>query len=163
MQLDHTDWQILNELQKDARQSFAALGQKVGLSGPAVTERVRKLESADIIIQYSIQLNLSALGATIQGFIQLTTPPQNYPRVHHLISTMPEFLECHHLTGNASFMIRFAAQSLPHLENLIQQLSPYGPTQTALILSTPVSPKAIAPELFNPAAKSDRCHQPGDG
>ncbi|MGB3614429.1 MAG: Lrp/AsnC ligand binding domain-containing protein, partial [Elainellaceae cyanobacterium] len=95
-------------------------------------------------------LNLAALGASILAFVQLTTPPQNYPQVHRLVSQTPEFLECHHLTGDASFLIRVVTQSLPRLEALIQTLSVYGQTQTALVLSTPVSPKPIAPAIVNP-------------
>ncbi|MGB0560979.1 MAG: Lrp/AsnC family transcriptional regulator [Spirulinaceae cyanobacterium] len=148
MQLDATDWQILLALQTDARQSFTALGQQVGLSAPAVTERLRKLETAGIITGYSVQLNLTALGATIQAHIQLTTPPQNYPQVHRLVSQTPELLECHHLTGEASFLIRAVAQSLTHLEALLQKLSAYGPTQTALVLSTPVPAKPITPGII---------------
>ncbi|MEM8638129.1 MAG: Lrp/AsnC family transcriptional regulator [Cyanobacteria bacterium P01_G01_bin.54] len=148
MHLDPTDWQILTALQADARQSFTALGQQVGLSAPAVTERVRKLEATGIIKGYSARLNLTALGASIQAYVQLTTPPQNYPQVHRLVSQTPELLECHHLTGEASFLIRAVAQSLPHLEQLLQKLSAYGPTQTALVLSTPVPTKPIMPGIM---------------
>ncbi len=148
IQLDATDWQILGALQTDARQSFTALGRQVKLSVPAVTERVRKLETAGIITKYSVQLNLSALGAAIQGFVQLTTPPQNYPQVHRLVAQTPEFLECHHLTGDAAFLIRVATLSLPDLEGLIQKLGVYGPTQTVLILSTPIPQKSITADIF---------------
>ena len=149
MKLDSTDWQILAALQQNARQAFAALGQQVGLSGPAVAERVRKLEDAGIIEGYAARLNLSALGAAIQGFIQLTTSPQHYPQVHQLVAQTPELLECHHLTGSSSVMIRFAARSLPHLEELIQQLSVHGTTQTSLVLSTPVAHKPVTEEIFH--------------
>lgn len=148
MELDVTDWQILSALQEDARQSFTALGQNVGLSGPAVTERVRKLETAGIIQQYTIQIDLPALGAAIQAFVRLTTSPQNYPQIHSLVDSTPAFLECHHLTGDASFIIRVVTHSLPQLETLLQTLSRYGATQTALVLSTPLSRKAITPEIL---------------
>jgi Lrp/AsnC family leucine-responsive transcriptional regulator len=148
MNLDSTDWAILTALQIDARQSFTALGQQVGLSGPAVTERVRKLESAGIIEKYTIQLNPSVLGAAIQGFVQLTTTPQHYPQVHHLVAHTPELLECHHVTGTASFIIRVMTPSLPQLELLLQKLSAYGTTQTSLVLSTPVDTKPITPDIF---------------
>ncbi|MEO1522257.1 MAG: Lrp/AsnC family transcriptional regulator [Cyanobacteria bacterium J06633_2] len=148
MYLDATDWKILTALQIDSRQSFTALGQQVGLSGPAVTERVRKLEAAGIIEHYTIRLNLDAVGATIHGFVHLTTSPSQYTHVHQLVTQTPEFLECHHLTGQASFIIRVIAQSLIHLEALLQQLSAYGATETALVLSTPVPPKLITPEIF---------------
>ena len=98
---------------------------------------------------YGAQLNLSALGAAIQGFIQLTTSPQHYPQVHQLVARTPELLECHHLTGSSSFMIRFAVCSLPHLEELIQQLSVHGTTQTSLVLSTPVAHKPVTEEIFH--------------
>ena len=120
----------------------------MGLSSPAVTERVRKLEVAGIIQKYTAQIDLSALGATIQAFVKLTTSPQNYPHIHSLVDQTPAFLECHHLTGDASFIIRVVTYSLPQLETLLQKLSRYGATQTALVLSTPLSPKAITPEIL---------------
>ena len=146
--IDSTDWQIITALQADARLSFTALGQPVGLSGPAVTERVRKLEAAGVIAGYSLQLDLAALGANVAAFVQLTTSPQVYPQVHRLVEQTPEFLECHHLTGDASFLIRVVARSLPHLEALLQRLSHYGPTQTALVPFTPVPPKAVTAAIF---------------
>ncbi|MGK7912339.1 MAG: Lrp/AsnC family transcriptional regulator [Synechococcus sp.] len=148
MELDGTDWQILTALQADARQSFTALGQNVGLSAPAVTERIRKLETAGVIRKYTVQIDLSALGATIQAFVKLTTSPQTYPHVHRLVNETPAFLECHHLTGDASFVIRVVTYSLPQLETLLHKLSRYGTTQTALVLSTTVPSKAITPEIL---------------
>ncbi|MEM8715315.1 MAG: Lrp/AsnC family transcriptional regulator [Cyanobacteria bacterium P01_A01_bin.3] len=150
MVLDETDWKILAALQDDARQSFTALGDTVGLSSPAVTERVRKLEAVGIIQKYAAQLDLAALGITIQAFVNLTTSPQNYSRIHTLVGQTPAFLECHHLTGDASFIIRVVTDSLPHLETLLQKLSRYGTTQTALVLSTPLSQKAITPDIWEP-------------
>ncbi|MEM9568274.1 MAG: Lrp/AsnC family transcriptional regulator [Cyanobacteria bacterium P01_E01_bin.34] len=148
MKLDRTDWQILAALQNDARQSFTALGEIVGLSSPAVTERVRKLEAVGIIQKYTTQLDLAALGITIQAFVKLTTSPQHYPHIHNLVGETPAFLECHHLTGDASFIIRVVTDSLPQLETLLQKLSRYGTTQTSLVLSTPLSQKVITPEVL---------------
>jgi Lrp/AsnC family leucine-responsive transcriptional regulator len=147
MSLDAIDWQILLALQTEARQSFTALGRRVGLSTPAVTERVRKLETAGVIEGYTTRVSFAALAIAIQAFVQLTTTPQVYPQVHRLVRETPAFLECHHLTGDASFLIRVVARSLPHLETLLQQLSEYGTTKTSLVLSTPLPFKPISPSI----------------
>ncbi|WP_017306793.1 Lrp/AsnC family transcriptional regulator [Spirulina subsalsa] len=148
MQLDYTDWQLLEALQKDARLSFSELGRRVGLSPPAVTERVRKLEESGIVAGYGADLNPGAVGLPILAFIQLTTSPEHYPQVTALMQELPEILECHHVTGNTSFVVRAIASSLAHLEQIIGKLSQYGQTSTSVVLSSPVTKKPIASRLI---------------
>ncbi|MCW6036175.1 Lrp/AsnC family transcriptional regulator [Spirulina subsalsa FACHB-351] len=148
MQLDHTDWQLLKALQKDARLSFSELGRRVGLSPPAVTERVRKLEESGIVAGYGADLNPGAIGLPILAFIQLTTSPEHYQQVIALMQELPEILECHHVTGNTSFVVRAIASSLAHLEQIIGKLSQYGQTSTSVVLSSPVTKKPIASQLI---------------
>ena len=143
--LDRTGWQILHALQNDARLSFSHLGRQVGLSAPAVAERVRRMEEAGIITGYRAQVNPEKVGLPLTAMIELTTSPNNYPRIDHLIDQLPEILECHHVTGHYSFVIKAIAESMTHLEQLIGKLSQYGSTTTAIVLSSPLRAKAIAP------------------
>ncbi len=143
MQIDQTDWQILAALQQEARLSFSELGRRVGLSPPAATERVRKLEEAGIISGYRADLNLEQLGLSLTAFLQLTTTPGCYPEVIELLRALPEVLEAHHITGSGSFSIKVVVRSTQHLEAIIRQLSQYGQTNTSIVLSTPVPTRAI--------------------
>ena len=143
--LDHVSWQILVELQQNARISFAELGRRVGLSSPAVTERVRRLEDAGIITGYHAAVDLHCIGRPIQAIIRLGNPRDRGEQVIALVKKMPEVLECHRITGKESYVIKVAVASVEHLEHLIGQLEPCGLTTTSLILSSPVPERIIEP------------------
>ena len=136
--LDNVGWQILTALQQDARLSFAELGRRVGLSLPAVAERVRRLEEAGIITGYSAKIGLS-----IMAFIRVNTSGDRYPTFISLACKMPEVVECHHLTGTDSFIVKVVVSSIPHLEKLITTFSSYGQTATSVVLSSPVTEKVF--------------------
>ena len=141
--LDDTSWQILQALQDDARLSFAELGRRIGLSPPAVTERVHKMEEAGIITGYRAQVNAQKIGLPLMAMIGLTTTPQQYPQIIALINDLPEVLECNHVTGSCSFSIKAIASSISHLESLIEQLSRFGQTTTSIVLSSPIKERVI--------------------
>lgn len=141
--LDAVGWQLLAALQEDARLSFAELGRRVGLSPPAVAERVRRLEEVGIITGYCAQVNPEKVGLPLMALIGLTTTPQQYPKIIALVRDLPEVLECHHVTGSCSFSIKAIASSIAHLESLIEQLSQFGPTATSIVLSSPVKGRGI--------------------
>ena len=145
--LDEVGQKLLYELQLDARLSFAELGRRVGLSLPAVAERVRRMEEAGIITAYRAEVNPRAMGLPILAFIRLSTVGGQYPAVIALIGDLPEVLECHHLTGTDSFIMKVIASSISHLEQLITRLSTYGQTATSIVLSTPVTKRIIEPGI----------------
>jgi Lrp/AsnC family leucine-responsive transcriptional regulator len=136
--LDLTDLHILQALQQNARASYREIGAQVGLTGPAVAERVHRLEEAGVINGYTLALNAVSLGLSIQAFIQLTAPATRYPRVLETLKDVPGILECHHVTGGASFLIHAVAGSTQELETIISHISPFGETTTSLVLSTPI-------------------------
>jgi Lrp/AsnC family leucine-responsive transcriptional regulator len=136
--LDRTGRLILNALQENARLTFSELGRLVGLTSPAVGERVRRLEEAQIIRGYYARISVEKSGYPIQAFIRLQTPAAKYPRVLATAQNRPEVLECHHITGEEAFMMRVVATSTQHLEEIIAAFSPFGETSTSIILSTPV-------------------------
>jgi Lrp/AsnC family leucine-responsive transcriptional regulator len=142
--LDGVDWKLLQALQENARLSFAELGRRIGLSPPAVAERVRKLEDAGIITAYRAEIEPQAIGLPITAFVRLSTPPDRYPRVIELAQQLPEILECHHIAGGDAFVFKVAVVSVVQLEAVIGQLSTYGQTTTSIVLSSPVKkPVAI--------------------
>ncbi|GCE11954.1 Lrp/AsnC family transcriptional regulator [Tengunoibacter tsumagoiensis] len=144
--LDETGWHILSELQKDARLSFPELGRRVGLSAPAVAERVRKLEEAGVITGYGARINSALVGLPILAFSRITTPPMTETAIHELIAGIPELLECHKVTGNESFLFKLAVSSISHLERVLNSLMKYGPVTTSIVLSTPLSGEPIKQE-----------------
>ena len=136
--LDITSWQLLEALQEDARLSYAELGRRVGLSPPAAAERVKRMEEVGIIAGYRVEIDAEKIGLPITALIALTTTPQQYPQVISLMINLVEIQFCHHVTGDSSFMMEARVSSIAHLEKLIEQLSQYGQTKTAIVLSSPI-------------------------
>ena len=144
--LDDVGWKILAELQDNARVSFAELGRRVGLSAPAVTERVRKLEDAGIITGYHAAINLEKIGLPITAMVRIGNPGKKSPEVSRLAEAMPEVLECHRITGQEGFILRVSVPSVHLLEDLLDRFEPYGATTTSLVLSSPVPRRTIERE-----------------
>jgi Lrp/AsnC family leucine-responsive transcriptional regulator len=136
--LDDIGWRILHELQTNARISFAELGRRVGLSTPAVTERVRSMEDAGVIAGYRAEIALAKIGWPINAFIRMSIVGDVFTRITAAVKGMPEVLECHRGTGADSFIMKVAVSSVIHLESLIDRLTPYGTTSTSIVLSSPV-------------------------
>jgi Lrp/AsnC family leucine-responsive transcriptional regulator len=134
--LDKTGWQILEELQQNGRLSFAELGRRVGLTLPAVAERVRKMEDAGIITGFRAEVNPATIGLPIAAFIRISVVGDVFARVAQAVLYMPEVLECHRGTGADSFTLKVAVESVQHLERLIDKLTPFGTTSTSVVLST---------------------------
>jgi Lrp/AsnC family transcriptional regulator, leucine-responsive regulatory protein len=139
-ELDGIAWKILESLQKNARLTFAELGRQVGLSTPAVAERVRRLEEAGVITGYHAAVNMTKLGVPIRILVRLTIPGGDLQvsRAVKAIKNMTEIRRCHRITGDESFIIEADVVSIRHLEALIDQLSPLGATSTSTVLSSPV-------------------------
>lgn len=141
--LDAVGWQILEALQEDARISFTELGRRVGMSPPAVAERVRRLEEAGIITGYCAQVNLEKAGFPITAFIRLTAGDDCQGMGVTLTKNIPEMLECHRITGTDDYLIKIATSSVASLETLIDRVSTYGSCITSLVLSTPLAGRII--------------------
>jgi Lrp/AsnC family leucine-responsive transcriptional regulator len=140
--LDETGWQILQELQQNARLSFSELGQRVGLSSPAVTERVRRMEDAGIITGYRAEINTAKVGFPITAIIRMSAPG-DCKQLNATISAFPEVLESNRVTGGDSAIIKVIATSMEHLEELIDRLSVHGSPTTSIVLSAPTRKKFI--------------------
>ncbi|HWQ33562.1 MAG TPA: Lrp/AsnC family transcriptional regulator [Blastocatellia bacterium] len=154
--LDEIGWKIVRELQENARLSYAELGRRVGLSIPAVTERVRKLEDAGIITGYHAEINPEKIGRPITAFIRMNIMG-DAPRLTAMLKEMPEIVECHRGTGGDSFILKASVASVHHLEKLIDGLLPFGMTTTSIVLSSPVVKRFIEP----PARENDYKKSPG--
>jgi Lrp/AsnC family leucine-responsive transcriptional regulator len=139
MMLDDTGWRILDALQGDARIPFSELGRRVGLSAPAVAERVRRMEDAGLITGYRVELGLDKLGFPIVAIIRVAAPEEKCARLKALAESLAEVLECHHVTGADAYVMKVVASSVKHLESVIEAIARHGGTPaTAVILSSPV-------------------------
>ena len=145
--LDAVGWRILHELQHDARLSYSELGARVGLSPPAVAERMRRLEEAGVITGYRAEVDAAKLGLPITAFIRCTSAG---PQVGVMARQSPEVLECHRITGSDAFILKVVVASVAHLEAVIDRLLPYGQPTTSLVLSSPVPARGIAREAVRP-------------
>lgn len=141
--LDEIDKNILGQLQKDARTSFAELGRRVGLTTPAVIERVRKLEDAGIITGYRAEIDTSKVGLPITAFVRMSITGVDYSHIIEVAQGSNEVLECHRGTGGDSFIMKVAVASVEHLQEVIDRLTPYGITTTTIVLSSPVRKRII--------------------
>ncbi len=140
---DDIDRKILSELQVDARLSFAELGRRVGLTTPAVIERVRKLEDARVITGYRAEVDPAKTGWPIGAFIRMSITGVDYSHIIEVAQGSTEILECHRGAGGDSFIMKVAVASVEHLQEVIDRLTPYGITTTTIVLSSPVKQRVI--------------------
>ena len=142
---DKIDCAILEELQMEARISFSELGRRVGLSTPAVIERVRRLEEARVILGYRADLDYGKLGMPVRAFIKVTVVGDKLLSFASIAQKLPEVLECHRVTGAESFIVQIAVQDVEHMERVIDSLMPYVSTNTSLIMASPVRSRTVVP------------------
>jgi Lrp/AsnC family leucine-responsive transcriptional regulator len=143
--LDALDYKILVELQANGRIAFAELGRRIGLSTPAVTERVRHMEDAGVIERYIAVVNPAMVGLPLRAFIKITVQGDRLPHFNRVAQRVPEVRECHRVTGTESYILQVAVCDLPHLEAVIDSLSPYVATNTSLVLTSPVPWNPVVP------------------
>jgi len=143
--IDEIDWKILKDLQENARISYAELGRRIGLTTPAVIERIRKLEDAKIITGYRAEIDTAKVGLPITAFIRMSISGVDYSKIIKVAEESSEVLECHRGTGGDSFILKVAVADVEHLQNLIDRLVPFGITTTSIVLSSPVKRRIIEP------------------
>ncbi len=142
--LDAIGWKMLTALQEDSRLSWSELGRRVGLTGPAAAERVRRLEDAGVIRGYGVELGLESLGLAVAALIRVSAPEEKCPGLKACAAALPEVLECHHVTGTDSFVLKVVATSVRHLEAVIETLGRWGTPATSIILSSPVDRRVVS-------------------
>ena len=140
--LDELDWKIIVALQ-EARLSMAALGRKIGLSPPATTERVRRLEERKIIRAYRAEIGLDRVGLGVEAIVRIKAPGQGLDKATRALCAFPEVLECHRATGGDCFVLRVAVSDIKELQRLLDRIAPFGDLPTSVILSTPLRQKTV--------------------
>lgn len=138
--LDAIDRELLEVLQRDCKTPLAKLGKRVGLSAPSVLERIRKLESAGVITGYHATIDGRAVGLDITVFIGVSLNyPKDIERFLSEIGERPEVLECHHITGGPTLLLKAKTRNTASLEQLItflRRVEGVTRTETMVVLST---------------------------
>jgi Lrp/AsnC family transcriptional regulator, leucine-responsive regulatory protein len=141
--MDETNVRLLRELHAEPRISMSALGRRIGMSAPAVTDRVQRLERAGVITGYRLEVDPAALGLPVTAFARIRPAPGQLPRVAELARRVERVSECHRITGEDCFLIKLHAATVAEIEEILDQFLVYGQTVTSIVVSTPVPPRPL--------------------
>lgn len=136
--LDEINIRLLKELQQEPRITMSELGRRVGMSAPAVIERVRRMEEAGIILGHRLDINPVPLGLSIAVYIRVRPNPGQLPRVAELAEQIPEVVECHRITGEDCFILKAYIPAMDQLDRILDCFLLFGSTTTSIVQSTPV-------------------------
>ena len=136
--MDEIDRQILALLARNARLSVKEIARQVALTSPAVSSRIRKLEKSHVIAGYTVLLHQPEARSQIDALISLSAAPSVREQLVQLMRSRPEVLQCYHVTGDYSFLIKVRCPDMGALEHLITAFQKLGQTSTQIILSVPV-------------------------
>ena len=149
--LDEVNLRLLAELQASPRLSMAELARRTGMSAPAVTERVQRLERAGVIAGYRLDIDPAAVGLPVTAFARIRPMPGSLPKIAELAASLPQVTECYRITGEDCFLIKLHAPAIDQLEAVLDRFLAYGNTTTSVVVSTPV-PRRPPPLPGPPAA-----------
>jgi Lrp/AsnC family leucine-responsive transcriptional regulator len=141
--LDQTNLRLLSELQDDARVSLAELGRRVGLSSPAVAERLQRLEQLGAIRGYHADIDPRALGLSLGAIVRIRPAPGQLENVAQLARRTTEVVECNRITGEDCYVIRAHVRDVEHLEEVIDGFVALGQTTTSILQSSPVPRRGL--------------------
>jgi len=139
--LDETNRRLLQELCADGRIGMAELGRRIGMSAPAVAERVQRLERGGVITGYRAEIDASALGFPVSAVVRIRPSPGQLQRIPEIARETVEVGECYRITGEDCYLLRLYLRSIDELEDILDRFTPYGLTTTSIIHSMPVPPR----------------------
>jgi len=143
MKLDDVNWKILNCLQQNARQSNTEIAKKVGITSPAVAERIRKMEDTGIIEGYFAKISYTETNHQLKAIITLRAFMGRLKPFLETVKTFDEVVNCYRITGNENIIMEVVLKNQQHLEQLIDRLITYGETRTHIVLSDIVNNNPI--------------------
>ncbi|WP_420319984.1 Lrp/AsnC family transcriptional regulator [Flagellimonas sp.] len=139
MQIDDLNWEILTCLQQNARESFANIGRKVGLTPPAVAERVKKMEDLGVIEGYNTNVSYAMTGHQLKAIIMLRAFMGKLKPFLTKVGDYKEVVNCYRITGNENIIMEVVLRDQAHLEKFIDDLITYGECRTHIVLSNVVA------------------------
>lgn len=143
MKVDDINWKILQCLQTNARQSNTKIAQQVGITSPAVAERIHKMEDLGIIEGYYAKVSHFETGHQLKAIITLRAFMGRLKPFIEKVTTFEEVINCYRITGNENIIMEVVLKNQKHLEQFIDQLITYGETRTHIILSNLVENNPI--------------------
>ncbi|HKD96024.1 MAG TPA: Lrp/AsnC family transcriptional regulator [Micromonosporaceae bacterium] len=141
--LDAVNLRLIEALDGDARLSMAALARLVGMSAPAVTERVQRLERAGVIRGYRLDIDPAAVGLPVAAWVRVRPGPGQLTKIAELAKATPEVVECHRITGEDCFLMRIQVAAVDALEEVLDKFLLYGQTTSSIAQSSPVPPRRV--------------------
>jgi len=141
--LDQVNRSLLRELAAEPRITMSALARRVGMSAPAVSERIQRLERAGVITGYRVDISPAALGLPVTAFVRIRPTAGQLPRIAQLAKETPEISECHRISGEDCFLIKMHAATIEDLEKTLDCFLTYGQTIISIVVSTPVPPRGL--------------------
>ena len=142
--LDDVNLRLVAELQADARLALAELGRRVGLSAPAVAERLARLEATGVITGYHATVDPRALGYALSAILRIRPAPREVAKVAQLARDTEEVVECHRMTGEDCYLMKLHVRDVQHLEEVIDAFALFGQTTTSILQSSPVPGRGVA-------------------
>ena len=133
--------QILAALTDDPRLSASELARRVGMSAPAVRERVARLEQAGVIRGYRLDIDPAAIGLPVAAWVRIRPGPGQLPKIAELAARTPQVSECHRISGDDCFLLKVHVPSIEALEDVLDRFLLHGQTTSSFIVSTPVLPR----------------------
>ncbi|MBR0798737.1 Lrp/AsnC family transcriptional regulator [Bradyrhizobium jicamae] len=140
---DNRNLELLALLRDSPRLGISELARRVGMSAPAVRERVLRLEEAGVIRGYRLELDPTALGYPVAAYVRVRPAPGQLPKIAERARAMPQVVECHRVTGEDCFVLKVHLPSIDQLDEVLDQFLVYGQTTTSIIQSTPVPPRSL--------------------
>jgi Lrp/AsnC family transcriptional regulator, leucine-responsive regulatory protein len=140
---DARNLELLMLLRDNPRLGTSELARRVGMSAPAVRERVLRLEEAGVIRGYRLDLDPAALGYPVCAYVRVRPAPGQLPKLAELAGRVPQVVECHRVTGEDCFVLKVFLPSLDQLDRLLDQFLAFGQTTTSIVQSTPVPPRSL--------------------
>jgi len=141
--MDNTDYNIINILQNDGRTTIKEIGQQVGLTSPAVAERIRRMEGSGVIKGYTAEIDITKLGKGISAYINVDVYPKKYDLFCTFCEKTEAIMEHHHIVGIHNSLLKVSVENAESLELLLGQIKIYGTSQTSVLLKTYFTKKEI--------------------
>jgi Lrp/AsnC family transcriptional regulator, leucine-responsive regulatory protein len=141
--LDQRNVELLRLLRADPRMNVSALSRRIGMSAPAVRERIARLEEAGVIRGYRLEIDPRALGFPITVMVRIRPMPGKLPKIVELAQAIKQISECHRITGEDCFIIKLHLRSLDELDAILDRFLVFGQTTTSLLQSSPVPPRPL--------------------
>jgi Lrp/AsnC family leucine-responsive transcriptional regulator len=141
--LDGPNRALLGLLQEDGRLSVAELGRRVGLSSPAVAERLQRLQRSGVITGYRAEVDPRALGLSLSVVLRIRPAPGQLQNVAEAARATAEVVECHRITGDDCYVMTAHVRDVAHMEQVIDRFTPLGQTTTSIVQSSPVPRRPV--------------------